>query len=153
MLGPKNELGSRVRQLREARGWSQAELAAHLPNVKQQSIDQLEKGKVARPRFLPELAYALNTTVAWLLTGEESLSSAPLLEASSENKIDRDLLKEIIVAVEKVNDQRALRLNPEEKAEYIVGLYDMAKVEEDRSRENLENTASKIIQFYHKKIV
>ena len=46
MAAAKNHLGDRVRKLREEKGWSQSELAAHLPGVRQQSIDQLERGAV-----------------------------------------------------------------------------------------------------------
>lgn len=73
LLMSKNErlgLGGRVRLLREKHGWSQQKLAAMIPGVRQQSIDQLEQGKVARPRFLPSLAQALGVPEKWLLTGK-----------------------------------------------------------------------------------
>ncbi|MBT6959844.1 MAG: helix-turn-helix transcriptional regulator, partial [Rhodospirillaceae bacterium] len=52
-------LGARVRQCRLALSWSQADLANRI-GVKQQSIDQLESGKVSRPRYIVELAESLN---------------------------------------------------------------------------------------------
>lgn len=38
--------------------------------MSQQGVDNIEHGKVARPRLLAELAEALGTTREWLLWGE-----------------------------------------------------------------------------------
>ncbi|MGB1876236.1 MAG: XRE family transcriptional regulator [Rhodospirillaceae bacterium] len=62
-------LGARVRQCRLALSWSQAELASRI-GVKQQSIDQLESGKVSRPRYIVELAESLNVPMDWLRHGK-----------------------------------------------------------------------------------
>ncbi len=62
-------LGARVRQCRLALTWSQAELARRI-GVKQQSIDQLESGKVDRPRYIVELSEALNVPLDWLRHGK-----------------------------------------------------------------------------------
>jgi transcriptional regulator with XRE-family HTH domain len=139
----KSDIGARVRELREKRGWSQAELAAKLPGVKQQSIDQLEKGKVARPRFLPELAEALQTSMYWLQTGEE-------LPASGQTKmaeVDRALLEEIIGAVDKVAAERGLNLSRKDMAQYIAAIYEMTKPEDRRGNAELEQVAGNIIRY------
>ncbi len=62
-------LGARVRQCRLALTWSQAELARRI-GVKQQSIDQLESGKVQRPRYVVELSETLNVPLEWLRHGK-----------------------------------------------------------------------------------
>ena len=62
-------LGARVRQCRLALNWSQAELARRL-NIKQQSIDQLESGKVKSPRYVIELAEVFGTPLEWLRHGK-----------------------------------------------------------------------------------
>lgn len=62
-------LGARVRQCRLALRWSQADLANRI-GVKQQSIDQLESGKVRRPRYIVELSEALNVPLDWLRHGK-----------------------------------------------------------------------------------
>jgi phage repressor protein C with HTH and peptisase S24 domain len=62
-------LGARVRQCRLSLNWSQAELARRI-GVKQQSVDQLESGKVSRPRYIVELAEALNVPLEWLRHGK-----------------------------------------------------------------------------------
>lgn len=70
-----NDLAERVAKAREARGWSQAELARRVSArrrahgkgaVRQQSVNQLEQGGVDAPRYLLELAEALEVDLAWL---------------------------------------------------------------------------------------
>ncbi|MDG2243376.1 MAG: S24 family peptidase [Rhodospirillaceae bacterium] len=68
-------LGARVRQCRLALSWSQAELAGRI-GVKQQSIDQLESGKVSRPRYIVELAESLNVPMHWLRHGKGQVNLA-----------------------------------------------------------------------------
>ncbi|MFN3232918.1 MAG: XRE family transcriptional regulator [Alphaproteobacteria bacterium] len=70
-----SSLAERVAQARTAKAWSQSELARQVslrraalgkPEVKQQSINQLEAGGVDSPRYLIELADALDVDVGWL---------------------------------------------------------------------------------------
>lgn len=64
-----SEIKDRVLTRRKLLGFTQAQLAKKV-GVKQQSIQQLEEGLVKRPRYLLELADALQCTVSWLATGE-----------------------------------------------------------------------------------
>ena len=75
-------LGARVRQCRLALNWSQAELARRL-NVKQQSIDQLESGKVRSPRYVIELAEALSVPLEWLRHGKGKMRFAQSVPGSA----------------------------------------------------------------------
>lgn len=62
-------LGQRVKAEREAREWSQTDLAERV-GVRQQSIDQVEKDqRVRTPSFLPRMAEAFGVNVRWLETG------------------------------------------------------------------------------------
>lgn len=63
-----NELKDRVLQRRKTLGLTQKQLAK-LAGVKQQSIQQLEDGLVKRPRYLLELAKALQCNAEWLSAG------------------------------------------------------------------------------------
>lgn len=54
-------IGARVKELRTAKGWSQAELAREV-GVSQQMIFQLESGQTERTRHVVEIARALGTT-------------------------------------------------------------------------------------------
>lgn len=141
----KSGLGARVRQLREERGWSQNDLAAHLPGVKQQSVDQLENGKVARPRFLPELATALSTSVQWLLTGEGQSSQKK--SAMVDGGIDAELLRDVVIAVEHVIELSKTKVDNKHRAEMIAVLYDMMCHDDKANPEKMQQAASNIISY------
>ena len=68
-------LASRIKRLREKAGVSQEALAKDC-GTSQQAIQQLEDGKVSRPRYLIELAAALDTSAEYLLHGE-NLTKTP----------------------------------------------------------------------------
>jgi transcriptional regulator with XRE-family HTH domain len=72
----KKAFGARVARRREALNLSQGDLAKHV-GMKQQGVDNIEHGVVARPRLMRELATALKTTERWLLwqEGPEVVSS------------------------------------------------------------------------------
>ncbi|EAQ4580978.1 helix-turn-helix transcriptional regulator [Salmonella enterica subsp. enterica] len=62
-------ISERVKSLRTELGLTQAQLATRA-KTSQQAIEQLENGKIKRPRYIIELANALNCDPSWLLTGE-----------------------------------------------------------------------------------
>lgn len=62
-------IGQRLRQIRQARHFTQVELAA-LAGTTQASIQKIENGVSIRPRILPALAVALEVNPAWLQWGE-----------------------------------------------------------------------------------
>lgn len=57
----KMGMADKVRELREAKGWSQADLASRV-GVSQVAIAKIESGQTTRTRFLNELAEILSTT-------------------------------------------------------------------------------------------
>lgn len=67
-------LGERVRQERTARGWSQAALAARISAIARRKVTQVaihhieSRGDVS-PRFVVELARALDVSLDWLQKG------------------------------------------------------------------------------------
>ncbi|GFN47492.1 LexA family protein [Candidatus Regiella insecticola] len=63
-------IADRVRSRRTELGLTQKDLAKRV-DTSQQAIEQLENGKTKRPRYLPELANALNCQLYWLLNGGE----------------------------------------------------------------------------------
>lgn len=77
----KAAFGRRVAARRQKLGFSQGDLAQEA-GMSQQGIDNIEHGKVARPRQLRELAIALATTAEWLLwkDGPEDVESQELVE-------------------------------------------------------------------------
>lgn len=141
----KMDMGARVRRLREEKGWSQSELAVQLPGVRQQSIDQLERGQVRRPRFLPELAQVLGTQVQWLLTGEGH--RVPVRTRRTETNLDADLLRDVFVAVEHVLNKRGGKTTLEQKIKLICALYDLMRLEEHLTTDKLKQAANNIVSY------
>ena len=64
-------LGNRVKEIREAKKLSQAELAEKV-GVSQQAIGLLEQRNSKSSKFLVELANALEVSPEWLKTGKNS---------------------------------------------------------------------------------
>jgi len=62
-------LGERVKWLRQAKGWTQTDLA-NMAGVTYQNIQFCEKNKIKMPRYIKELADALETSIEFLLNGE-----------------------------------------------------------------------------------
>jgi len=63
-------LSERLKYVRKLHNLSQVELAA-LARTTQQAIQQAEAGKARNPRYLHEIARALELDVNWLVFGEE----------------------------------------------------------------------------------
>jgi transcriptional regulator with XRE-family HTH domain len=61
-------ISERLKQKRSELNLTQAELAEKA-GIKQQSIQQIESGATKRPRFLFEIASALQCDPSWLLYG------------------------------------------------------------------------------------
>ncbi|HZP68355.1 MAG TPA: LexA family transcriptional regulator [Pseudolabrys sp.] len=59
----KESVGERVKALRVARGWSQAQLAK-ASGVSQPAIKKIEGGQTVKSRFLPDIARALGCDLA-----------------------------------------------------------------------------------------
>jgi transcriptional regulator with XRE-family HTH domain len=131
--------------LREKRGWSQGKLAAMIPGVRQQSIDQLEQGKVARPRFLPALAQVLGIREQWLLTGKGKAASAKAKKMAED--LDSELLCDVIAAVERTLRERGMRLDNAHKARIVGALYTLMLNEPGNTDSKLEAAAENIIGY------
>lgn len=62
-------LSERLKNRRIELNLTQAELAARA-GMKQQSLQKIEAGETKRPRFILELATALQCDPAWLMSGQ-----------------------------------------------------------------------------------
>lgn len=67
--GSHMSFGDRLRQERDANGWTQNELAARC-GVKQGTISRIERGDQAESVHTPKLAAALGVNALWLAIGE-----------------------------------------------------------------------------------
>jgi len=63
-------LGQRVKELRNAKGWTQTDLA-NMAGVTYQNIQFCENDKIKMPRYIKELAESLGTSIEYLVKGEE----------------------------------------------------------------------------------
>ncbi|HHU4981472.1 TPA: helix-turn-helix domain-containing protein [Yersinia enterocolitica] len=68
-------ISERLKQRRSELNLTQAELAEKA-GIKQQSIQQIESGATKRPRFLFEIASALQCEPSWLLYGNQTTKAA-----------------------------------------------------------------------------
>ncbi|CNC99586.1 MULTISPECIES: helix-turn-helix domain-containing protein [Yersinia] len=68
-------ISERLKQKRSELNLTQAELAEKA-GIKQQSIQQIESGATKRPRFLFEIASALQCEPSWLLYGPPTTKAA-----------------------------------------------------------------------------
>ncbi|WP_019210853.1 helix-turn-helix domain-containing protein [Yersinia massiliensis] len=68
-------ISERLKQKRSELNLTQAELAEKA-GIKQQSIQQIESGATKRPRFLFEIASALQCEPSWLLYGKPTTKAA-----------------------------------------------------------------------------
>jgi len=68
-------ISDRIKRKRLALNLSQVELAEKI-GIKQQSLQQIEAGNTKRPRFILELANALNCDPNWLMYGNDATKAA-----------------------------------------------------------------------------
>lgn len=68
------ELKDKLRETREARGWSQSELARR-SGVKPQTIQSIEAGKTRKPANIVKIAEALSVTAEFLMNPDEDRST------------------------------------------------------------------------------
>jgi phage repressor protein C with HTH and peptisase S24 domain len=80
-------LGERVKGEREAKGWSQAELARRVTragySITQGGIAQIERRGDTEPKSIVQLAQALGISVHWLQTnrGDKSAGALPVVDS------------------------------------------------------------------------
>jgi transcriptional regulator with XRE-family HTH domain len=86
---PVKDIGMRVRQLREARGWTQLELADRV-GISRAAITQIESGKTTDPKIgnVVALAYFFGLSLDDLLT--ESPTKPGLRVAEEQLKYGKD---------------------------------------------------------------
>tara|TARA_R110000787_G_scaffold240243_1_gene346482 strand:- start:9998 stop:10651 length:654 start_codon:yes stop_codon:yes gene_type:complete len=66
-----DNLADRIKAILEAKDMSEAQLSRHV-GVSQQAINSVTNGNTKRPRYIGEIAKALDTSVDWLMYGTGS---------------------------------------------------------------------------------
>jgi hypothetical protein len=103
----------------------------------------LEQGQVSRPRFLPELADVLETSVQWLLTGEGEAAKP----ARPVKDIDVALLRDVMLAVDGVIAERKLEFNVQQRAKLFSSIYELMNDLEERTPKKLGEAVNTIISY------
>ena len=89
-------LASRVKKLREEKGWSQTNLADRL-GISYMNIASIETGRVKNPRYISQLAEELETTTSYLLDGKSTNKveiEKPIYLATLVDSIENDPSKD-----------------------------------------------------------
>jgi transcriptional regulator with XRE-family HTH domain len=87
----EDTLAKRVAELRKSKGLSQTDLG-NLVGVVWQNVQNVELGKVTRPRYLEDLARALDVSVDYLLSGDTSIESKGSTNPFSLVAVDQPIL-------------------------------------------------------------
>lgn len=115
-------LKERLRQARQAKGWTLDELAARLiPPVTRGTVSHWEAGRSAPKRDnLMQLARIFGVSAAWLHgeTDEGGPQAAPVMR--------RDLLRKVEIALEGYLQAQGLDMEPEGRWQAVESLYDWA---------------------------
>jgi len=122
-------IANRVYKLRKKMEISQSELGDLIGGVSYQSIQNLENGKVTRPRYLSKLAEILGTSTDYLIDGNEQSS-----------KINSAKLQDCITVVQRVVTANAINISVDQQAKLVAYLY-----AEDHS--NTKIADSKVIEL------
>ena len=101
-------IGKRVKQLRIAMDITQAELGGLIGNISHQSIQNIESGKVTRPRYLNKLAEVLGSTTGFLLGDTNDMT------------INKIVFKQCMTVVQSVGSD----LSADQQINLVVYLYD-----------------------------
>ena len=136
-------LPKRVTELRIIKRMSQKELADAVTTedlkVRPQSINQLEKGEVAAPRYLLKLAEVLNTTPQYLLGETAESARSEILSPDFEmGFFTEDQIKEAVIGVMTSPSNRTHK--PEIIADLVISL---AIVLQQRRNQNDDNEREK----------
>ncbi len=90
MLKSMPSLSERLKYVRKLHNLSQAELAA-LAKTTQQAIQQAEAGKARSPRYLHEIARALELDMNWMVFGE-AVDDQSMNPSSQNHGFEEDVL-------------------------------------------------------------
>jgi len=114
-----NSIATRLKQAREARGWSQEQLALEA-GVSQGTIGNIESGARKRPRDILGIASAVGVSPEWLQDGKGVPSQSPKVGAYAINLEEATLLPQLMTWNEVIAEvplpDRFITLMPDDQA-------------------------------------
>lgn len=126
----KERVGARIRAAREAKGWSQRELAIKLPGrVDGPSVSRWERGITYPEQYIDHLATVLDQDISYFLAPEPQSGSADLLGAlgTEESRVEAllsqqnanlarqtEILEELRAAVAELRSEQAAQRTDQE---------------------------------------
>jgi lambda repressor-like predicted transcriptional regulator len=124
-------MGGRIKQRLNELGWQQVTLLDHVPELSAATLSAAIKRDSEWSRYASAIADALGVNVRWLLFGDQPKLLTDIQTQQQNNKglLDEALLKEVIVSLEEVIEEQDILMEPEKKAEYILGFYKFYKGE------------------------
>ena len=125
MVGEQEEIGARIRQARESKGWSQQQLAGKV-GMSQEAISKIETGQTRQPRQLRRIAKILEVSAVYLIGEEADPKHGHKVSRSRDinHEVDHRLLRDIVAIVEDVLEQIDDRMSSGKKADLIALLYE-----------------------------
>jgi transcriptional regulator with XRE-family HTH domain len=137
-LGTFIGVADRIGELRKKLNLSQEEFGKLL-GVKKSTISRYESGTIPGDENLRKIAELGNTTIEWLLRGDQP-SIPQLLERSPDTSDQREapldvaLLSEILAEIKKFIADKRLELSPQREARLVALVYD--HYQEDKVKPN-----------------
>lgn len=124
-----NTLGQRIHKARKLRRLSQDALAKKA-GVSRQAVLYWEKDTNApeAPR-IAGLAEILGVRTDWLLSGKGPMTEDPETAPIPGGALDRGLMYRVVVALERYFADQQLDMDPEDKGETVLAVYDWAEAE------------------------
>jgi len=134
--GRNQGFGDRFKEFRNKCGLTQTQLAQKI-GVNVYTVQRYELGYLPKGDIFLALSESLGCSIDWLLRGVEKKSE-------QESRLQGDLLRTIIRAIENELQKRDLELEPDKKAEAIALLYEMYA---DTKKEVTEQTVVRYLKL------
>lgn len=126
-----SSLADRIRQARRARNLTQADLSDAM-GVSRPSVSQWEartNPSIPETHRIQKMADVLGVSADWLLTGKGGMIAGAEAAPIPGGALDRALLYRVVVALEEHLAGEGMELDPVDKGETILAVYDWAEAE------------------------
>lgn len=142
----------RIRLARTAKGLTQEALGEAMGVSRVSALGWESKRKKALPEShrLPLLADTLGVRMEWLMNGKGPMTNEPEIAPIAGEALDRDLLFRVVVALETYLAEHHLDMDPVDKGEILLAVYDWAMAEGGPEVIDIARVAS-LLRLAHRK--